>query len=176
MELSRRSFIALGLGGALGSAFGAWHLATGNTLRVAPARALHHLSRDEFSILVALSNRVGPGHGDFPSAQELGVADKLDALMNRIHPEDVAELGLALRLLESPLAARALTGDRGTFTRLSDEEKDARMHAWLTHQREDLRAGMKAWVSLTRATYWADPRVAPLVGYEMLPLGGGHGR
>lgn len=164
-RISRRSALGLGAAGLAALALGAWGLSPGMTVPRAPRVPLRALSPQQFSVLAAVADVVSPGGPGVPSAWEVQVPEKLDALLALAEPALVQELGLGLLLLENR-AGRLLSGRGGrSFTQSSPEERAATLLAWRTQGAGVQRAVAKALVALCSATCWASPELWPLCGY-----------
>ena len=170
----RRRLLKRGvLGGALLLVGGALPLALRSTLvRRRPRAPLRLLSEDEHAIFAAVAARLAPGDGagpQWPTAEALDCAGKVDALMVRVHPEVGAELRQLLRLFESAVFGLAFTGSPTPFTRLSPAAQDARLESWRHSRLALLRSGYQAMKRLAHATYYSSPEVYALVGYPGPP-------
>jgi hypothetical protein len=135
------------------------------TLHRAPRAALRVLDARQFSVLAALADRVCPGGGGLPSAWELQVPEKVDLLLDSLHPATAAELQFALGLVESGLAGLLLDGRIRAFTRCPPEVQDAVLATWRDSRLPDRRIAYRALVSLISAAYWADPSTFAHLGY-----------
>lgn len=169
MALSRRTILRYGLGGALLLSAGGVGLSLQPTRLRQPAGPLQVLDERTFSVLAAVADRITPGGGGLPPARELQVAEKVDALLARLHPADAGEMRQALLLLENALAGLVLDGRARPFTRLEPEEQDEVLRSW-QHSRLHLRR--TAWAAihgLCAAAYYASPAIHPLLGYPGPP-------
>ena len=164
--VTRRQLIQVSIGGAVVvAAGGGAALLLQDTVLRSPRRALRVLTGDQFSILAAVADRIAPANGDFPSAWEVFVPEKVDELLSRVHPANAAEIGQALGLLESPAAGLVLDGRTSTFTGSSGEEQDAILAAWRASDITVRRKAFKAINGLCNAAYYASPEIYPHVGY-----------
>ena len=71
-------------------------------------RALAVLSPKQFSTLAAVADTLCPGGDGFPSAWEVLVPEKVDALLAAKAPADADEFALVLDLVESALVNACL--------------------------------------------------------------------
>jgi len=172
--IDRRKFLRRGLfGGALLVLGGSLPLVFRTTQRRAPRGPLRLLSADEYAVLAAAAARLVPGDGagiQWPSAEALDCAGKVDALMAQVHPEVGAEFRQLLRLFESPVFGLAFTGSPTPFTRLPPAGQDARLEAWRHSRLALLRSGYQAMKRLAHATYYSSPEIDAAVGYAGPPL------
>jgi hypothetical protein len=170
----RRAFLKRGLlGGALLLVGGALPLSLRSTLvRGQPKRALKLLSVEEHAVLAAVAARFAPGDGagpQWPTAEALDCAGKVDALMATVHPAVGAELRQLLRLFESALFGLVIARSPTPFTRCTPAEQDARLESWRHSRLAVLRSGYQALKRLSHATYYSSPEVYALVGYPGPP-------
>ncbi len=161
------------LGGALLVVGGALPLALRSTrLGRAPARPLRLLSVEEHAVFAAIAARFAPGDGvgpDWPTAEALDCAGKVDALMATTHPNVAAEFRQLLRLFESALFGLAFAGSPTPFTRLDPAAQDARLEAWHRSRLAILRSGYQALKRLAHATYYSSPEIYARLGYPGPP-------
>lgn len=162
---TRRDLLKLGLFGAGLLAIGGVGLGLrpGSQAPVPPELAA--LEPAAFRVLVAVADRVCPATGRLPSAAEIGVAERIDAHLATLHPDDVAQLSRALLLLENGLVGLLLGGQAAPFTLRSPEAQDRTLDRWRSSRFVVLRSAFKALRALCATTYYADPRVARAVGY-----------
>jgi hypothetical protein len=130
-----------------------------------PRRPLVVLDPRAFSVLAAVADRICPGGGGLPSAWELEVPEKVDAVLDRIDPAGAAEMRQILMLLESGLAGFAFDGRIRAFSAASPESQDRTLDRWRTSRWTLRRAAYKALSSTISAAYWSDPRTWPHIGY-----------
>ncbi len=104
-HLGRRRFLKRGLvGGVLLVGAGTLPFAFRSTLRRTPHAPLRLLTAEEYAVLAAVAARVAPGDGagpNWPTAEALDCAGKIDALLARLHPDAGSDLRRLLRLFES---------------------------------------------------------------------------
>ncbi len=166
----RRRLLKVGLGGALllaagGVGMSLWRPGGNRT----PPTTLRALDGNSWLVLAAVAARVTPAEGGFPSADEIGVADHIDALLHGMHPATVAEIRQLLGLLENPVGGLLLDGRIGSFTGASPEDQDAILRGWRDSEVGVKRAGYKALAGLCASAYFADPRVYAHIGYPGPP-------
>lgn len=169
MATSRRTLLTAGIGGAALLAAGAVGLALRPGAAVSPPDLLHALTPQQYGILQAVAARICPGGPGIPTAAEIGVAARVDAQLATMHPQDVAELGQGLLLIENALVGLLLDARPTPFTRLGPAEQDAALEAFRTSRIPIRRSVFKALRGLVAASYWSDPRMYPTVGYPGPP-------
>jgi hypothetical protein len=173
-HLDRRHFLKRGLvGGGLLVCAGALPFAFRSTLRRQPRAPLRLLSADEYAVFAAAAARLVPGNGAdprWPAAQALDCAEKVDALMARVHPDIGSDFRRLLRLFESSLFGAVVAGSPRPFTRAAEAEQDARLEAWRRSRFALLRSGYQAIKRLAHATYYSSPEIYALVGYPGPPV------
>jgi len=170
---SRRGVLKTGV-------FGAALLAVGGPLFLlsrsgraprASRGALLALTPYEHEIFASAAARLVPGDGaaDWPSAEALDVAGKLDALVARLHPRAIKEFRQVLHVFESALTGVVAIGSPQTFTRSSPEDQDRRLQAWRRSRVAVFRSGYQAMKRLAHAIYYASPEIYARVGYPGPP-------
>ena len=144
---------------------------SGRTPR-APRGPLHALTPYEHEIFASAAARLVPGDGapDWPSAEALDVAGKLDGLVARLHPRAVKEFRQLLHVFESALTGVVSIGSPQTFTRSSPADQDRRLQAWRHSRVAVLRSGYQAMKRLAHAIYFACPETYARVGYPGPPV------
>jgi hypothetical protein len=139
----------------------------------APKAALWLLSVEQHAVLAAVAARVVPGDGagpEWPSAEALDCAGKIDALMGKAHPDAGRDFKRVLSLFESGFGGLVL-GHRPTpFTQLSAPEQDARLHGWRHARLGVLQSGYQAMVRLVHAVYFSSPEIYSRIGYPGPPV------
>lgn len=171
---TRRRWLGAGIGGAVLLTLGGLALRRGTAKRAVPA-TLTTLSPRGYEVLAAVADRVCPGGDGWPTADEVGVAEKIDRLLVTVHPATANEIQQVLGLLDNALGGLLMDGRIGTFTDASAEQQDAILADWKNSRIALRRAGYKAIVGLCASTYYACPLVYPKVGYPGPPNYGGHG-
>lgn len=169
MPLTRRSFLRTGLAGGLLLAVGGAGLALQGTAIRRPARPLRCLDERSFAVLAAVADRIAPGRDGFPSASELHVAEKVDALLATLDPAMVQEVRQLLGLLENAAVGLLFDGRWRPFTRLPPEEQDEVLRAWQQSRLSIRRTGWAALHGLCSAAYYASPEVHARLGYPGPP-------
>lgn len=147
---------------------GATALVLQPTLLRTPRTALRVLDQRLFSVLAAVGDRVCPAVSGLPSAWDLQVPERADAVLDTLHEASTAEVLLALRLLESGLFG-LLDGRATAFTRASPETQDRALLAWRDSTIPERKAGYKALVSLVSSLYWSSEETWPHLGYDGPP-------
>jgi hypothetical protein len=131
----------------------------------APRRPLRALTERSFAVLAAVADRICPGGATLPTAWELEVPEKVDAVLARLHPGNATDVHRALLLLDNPLAGLLLDARPASFSRASAATQDRILESWRTSGWEVRRAAYRAIVGLVNAAYWSDPRTYSHVGY-----------
>jgi hypothetical protein len=173
-QLDRRTLLKRGLlGGGILLVGGALPFVLRSTaIGRPPRRELQLLSREEHAVLAAVAARIVPGDGagpQWPKAEDLDCAGKIDALLAGVHPDVGSDFRRLLRLCESGFAGALLAGSPRPFTRASAAEQDARLEAWRRSRLAILRSGYQALKRLALATYYSSPEVYALIGYPGPP-------
>ncbi len=171
MTPSRRFFLGGTLAGAGLLALGGVGLSAQSSVMVAPDAPLRALTPRQFSVLVAVADRVCPGGGALPVAREVGVAGAIDRLLSTMHPGDAAELGQALDLIENAAIALVLDGRARPFTACDPAAQDAALRAWATSGITLRRKAFLALKGLIASAYHANPATYAGVGYPGPPPG-----
>jgi Gluconate 2-dehydrogenase subunit 3 len=174
-HLARRRFLKRGLlgGAALLVAGNLPFLLRSTAIRFPPRHPLRLLSREEHAILAAAVARLVPGPAagpDWPTAEALDCAGKIDALMAQVHPDVGKDFRRLLRLVESSYVGTFIAGSPRPFTRADGAEQDHRLEAWRRSRFALPRSGYTALKRLAHATYYSSPEVYGLVGYPGPPL------
>ena len=168
--MERRALLKLGLGGGALLAIGGVGLALRGPTRSRPVPAdLKALTDRQYLTLAAVAARVCHAPGDAPSADEVGVAQKLDQLLATMHPADVKELQQLLDLMDNALGRLLLDGGTSTFTGSSEAEQDQILNDWRHSSLAVRQTGYKALTGLCAAAYYGDPRVYQKIGYPGPP-------
>jgi hypothetical protein len=171
---SRRGLLKTGvLGGAILALGGPLALISrSGSVPGAPRRPLAALSLYEHAIFAAAAARLVPGDGaaDWPTAEALDLAGKLDALMARLHPRAIKDMRQLLHVFENALTGVVSIGSPRTFTRSSPAEQDLRLEAWRHSRVELFRSGYQAMKRLAHAIYYSSPETYAHVGYPGPPV------
>lgn len=165
MAFSRRNLLKFGLAGTALLALGGTGLALQQTVTREPRSPLRALTPRQFSVLAAVADRICPATGSLPSAWDLDVPEKVDALLARKAPADAEEFGLVLDLLENALAGLLLDGRFSTFTGASPDAQDAILRGMASSMLTPRRTMFAALRGLCTASYWSDPRASTHLGY-----------
>jgi hypothetical protein len=168
MALTRRRLFQLGFGGALLLGFGGLALWRRSGDRPIPA-GLKVLGPRDYSVLAAVAARVSPGGGGWPTADDIGVAQNVDALLARMDPTTAGEILQLLGLLDNALGGLVMDGRIGTFVSASDDAQDRILAAWRDSSVTLRQTGFHALVGLCASAYYADPRTYAMVGYPGPP-------
>src|SRR4030095_5757215 len=102
------------------------------------------LSEAEYSVFAAAAARLAPGDGagpDWPTAEAVDCAGKVDALMAGVHPDVGDDFKRLLRLFESSVLGMVVAGSPRPFTAASPTEQDRRLEAWRHSRLALLRSG-----------------------------------
>ena len=165
MQVSRRGLIKTGLFGTVALGLGGVGLGLHPTVNRAPRQPLGALDPRSFSVLAAAAERIVPSGEGFPPASEVGVAEKVDALLRALHPGDVADFKNGLFLLENAVAGLLLEGRWGTFTGSSGEAQDRTLEGVRTSRIPLRRSIYRAVYGLVCGAYWSSPRLYEQAGY-----------
>ena len=126
-------------------------------------------SARELSILAAIAETILPQNKDFPSGLTLKVAEGVDTLLSKAHPDAVAEIKQLLMLLENA-ALNGLTHFHPVpFSQMLLEERSQILDGWASSPLGLQRKGFKALNGLCQSAYYAQSSVYNLVGYEGPP-------
>jgi hypothetical protein len=169
MATSRRNLLTGGLAAAALLAAGGVGLALRPGAPPPQPAILLALTPQQYGILVAVAARICPGGDGTPTATEIGVAGKVDALLSTMHPADAAELGQGLLLIENALVGLLLDGRVTPFTLLGPAEQDEVLDTFRTSRIPIRRSVFKALRGLIAASYWGDPRMYATAGYPGPP-------
>ena len=144
-----------------------------------PARAprgLAVLDAATYATLMALAARMVPGDDarGWPSAEELGVGSAVDQVLAGLHPHDARDFVRFLGLLDNGLFSLVSAGSWACYADLPTAEQDARLARWSQSRLALVKSGLVAVKRLVHATYYASPKVYPLIGYPgPSTMGGG---
>ncbi|HLO02331.1 MAG TPA: GMC family oxidoreductase [Symbiobacteriaceae bacterium] len=92
-----------------------------------------------------------------PAANGKSLALQLEEVLSAKDPGELAQVGVALSLLESGAAGLLLTGRPGQFSRLSVSEREERLRRWATSPIPTLRQAFQGLKRLAAFLYWAAP-------------------
>ena len=166
---TRRAVLKLGLAGAALLAVGAGGLQAWPGAAVPAPAGLRVLSPRAYAVLVAVADAVCPSDPPWPLARTLGVAEKVDAVLARMQPDDAAQVVAALHLLESALAGLVLDGQTGPFSARSMALRRSTLVGWKCSAIPVKVTAFKALRGLCATAYFADPRTFAAVGYQGPP-------
>ena len=169
MKIQRRTVLKVGLGGAVVLALGGIGLSLRSTVMREPREELRVLDAKQFSILAAIADRIAPRNRPFPSAFDVYVPEKVDALLHAMHPADAAEVQQALNLMENAAAGLLLEGRTSTFTASDEDAQDEILNSWKTSNMQAKRMAFKALNALCSSAYYSSPEVYEAVGYPGPP-------
>lgn len=162
--VTRRRFLATGL--ALGGAALAGVALVGRQATDAPpTEGLRVLDGARYRTLSLLARAHLPAGGAIaPGADDLGLARAFDAFLVDEPEHNVADLKLALTLVE----LGPVLFDRGarTFSHLDDAERAAHWATWATSSLLVRRQAAAAFRKFFGVVYFDHPSVWPAIGYE----------
>lgn len=169
-RISRRTWVKGSLAGVLLAGLGGVGLALQKTVQRLPTPKLALFDPAEYAILVAIAERICPALGlGAPGATEVGVAARLDAMLENGDPETKKGLKIALKLVDNALTG-ALTGERVVpFTALSPEQQDRSLAGWRDSDVGFRRTVFSGIVSAVFFAYYGDPRTWKRIGYRGPP-------
>ncbi|MEE9608996.1 MAG: hypothetical protein V3U03_14750 [Myxococcota bacterium] len=164
LTTSRRGFLRLAGAAAAFTALGQLRV-------VAPgARALPADAGPAFfdpwetEVLTQIMERVvETGLPDAPRVRDTRAVATVDALCHTLPPGVSGQLPLALRLFEYGPLLFDLQFSR--FTRMSDEQKDASLEAWMTSRLSVRRMAFTGVRNLCFFGYYSQDETWPLIGY-----------
>jgi hypothetical protein len=169
IDPTRRSLLKLGLGGTAVLVLGGIGLSMRRPVLVPALGPLLVFNQREFSICTAIAETMCPGEGTLPSAQAIGVAAKLDALLHVVHPGVGKEIRQVLNLFENPVASMLFDRRITPFTHLDAGGRSEALQRWRTSSLDLRRQAYKGLHGLVTAAYWGDPRTYASVGYPGPP-------
>ncbi|MHB8419346.1 MAG: gluconate 2-dehydrogenase subunit 3 family protein [Myxococcales bacterium] len=174
MAVTRRGFLKRTLlGTAALAAAGGVPLALRRTrLRpLPPGLSLRFFTLEEYAIFAAVADRIVPKLApDQPTAEELSVPAKADALLSRADPDTRRDFKQLLGLFDNALASLLLDGRATPFTRASPAEQDRALSRWRQSRLPLRRSGFQGLSRLASALYYSDARSYAGVGYPGPPL------
>ena len=177
MALNRRTFLKYGIAGAALMSVGGLGLGLRATVMRTPQQPLRVLSLRQYAILAAIAETLCPGDDDLPTAIDLQVPEKVDALLDSIHPVNAAEFIQLLQLMENALTGLAFDGRITPFSASTPEQRSKALNGWRTSRWQFRRMAFVAVSGLCMASYWSDPKTFAYVGYDgPPPLGAARGR
>jgi hypothetical protein len=135
----------------------------------APPQGLKVFDDRQYSILTAIAETLCPGGEGLPDANEIGVAAKVDHLLDRMHPADAQEFCQAIELMENALMGLAFEGRFNTLSASSPAVRESALEGWRTSGLTLRRKAFTAVAGLCLGSYWSDPRTYAFVGYPGPP-------
>ncbi len=167
---ARRRLLQVGLGGTVllglgGLGFWLWRP---HSARIAPSD-LKTLDAGAWQVLAAVAACICPEGKGFPSADAIGVASRVDALLAGLHPTTVGEIRQLLGLLENPASSLLLDGRIGSFSGADAATQAQILAGWRDSDIAVKRAGFKALSGLCASSYYSHPDVFAHVGYPGPP-------
>jgi len=170
-KFARRGVLKAGLIGTAVLALGGASLALRGTLmRATPAKGLHVLSAKQYSVLVAVADRICPAAGEgAPGATALGVAATIDRNLARAENDMQGAIKLLLDVFDNALTG-ALFGERlAPFSQLDAAAQDRLLAQWRASTVAFRRSAFGALNGLIASTYYGDARTWHRVGYDGPP-------
>jgi hypothetical protein len=165
--LNRRNLLKYGLLGSGLLAIGGLGLQSTKLMKA--SQPLLVLSTVEFSILFAVANRLLPQNGGFPAASDLHIAERVDHILSKAHPDVQSEIKQVLHLIENALVGTILGGHIRPFSQCSSKTQDQILEQWKLSSLSLRRTAFKALNGLCGATYYADSKTYALLGYDGPP-------
>jgi hypothetical protein len=167
--LSRRRFLAVGLGSAaiLGAA-GWWAMRPGR-----PAAGMRMLDEDAVAFITALVPAVLAG--TLPrddAARQAAIGETVaafDRAVNGLTPAVQAELRQLFALVALAPARRLLAGVSRPWSEASVEEVSAFLAGWRSGRLDLMRAGYQALTQLMLAAWYGNPASWAAIGYPGAP-------
>lgn len=166
----RRSFLKVGLGGALllaGGGLLGWRIfelgERGYGRFIASGEAPIALSVKEFAVVKSLVRALLPAEDGFPSGESLGIAQRIDEEVWAAAPELRRDLKAGLQLLEH---ATALQGFSSRFTRLETAAQRAYLEKLLAGSNNTLGLVAVAFKQMAHLFYYGHESVWKHIGYD----------
>ena len=167
--MDRRTLIKTGLAGTvlLGIGGVGWGVTAGE--RGPVDVELQRLDRRSYAILFAVAERMCRAGDGAPSASDLKVVEKIDALLASLPVAVTTELKQALLLFESPIFGAIMDGRFRPFTQCDARTQDKVLAAWRDSRLPLRRTVYDALHSLCMAPYWSDSALWGQIGYPGPP-------
>ena len=170
MVQTRRSLLKKGLwGGGLLALSGVGLSLQSSHIAHPPNIGLQVLTPQAFGTLLALINHVLPSKIGFPATDEIRVAERVDALLAKMHPADGAELLQALQVIENPVLGALLDLRFQPFSAASPASQKQTLQNWKTSRLAVRRTGYVALSGLIKSSYFSHPKTYASVGYPGPP-------
>jgi hypothetical protein len=167
---TRRGFLGRGLfGGALLALAGAVPLALTKSKLLSSTPPLRFFSAAEYAIVHAVAERMVPGGEGWAPASALGVAEKLDLVMDGSDVAAQKDMHQLLMLFDNALIGLLFDARPRAFTALDAEAQLAALESWRSSRLTLRRSGFVALRGLVMATYYGDPASWEGVGYPGPP-------
>lgn len=169
MAPTRRTVLTYGLVGTAVLVCGGVGLGLRQGVMHRPHAPLRALEPRAFSVLVAVAARVAPGGPSFPTAGDVDVVGKVDALLARMHPGITWEINQLLKAFDNALSSAMFGHGITPFTALEPEQQDEVLEAWRTSSLWVRRLGYKVVRDLVVNAYYGSPEVYEACGYPGPP-------
>jgi len=171
--ITRRRFLAVGLGSAtILAAAGWWTMRPGR-----PAEGLQALDADAAAFITAIVPAVLagtlPAGGDARESAIRETVAAFDRAVSGLAPAVQAELGQLFSLLGLAPARRLLAGVSKPWHEAGTEEVGAFLASWRTGRLDLMRAGYQALTQLVIAAWYGNPAAWAAIGYPGAPSLGG---
>ncbi|HET7453716.1 MAG TPA: gluconate 2-dehydrogenase subunit 3 family protein [Thermoanaerobaculia bacterium] len=164
-DLLRRGILGTLLFGAAGATAAFWW----PTRRRRPRPGLRVFDEREASILAAVAETILAIEPGAPTADEVDVVGRVDALLARSPAAVQRELARLLRLFENGATGLLTVTGWTSFTAAGPARREARLRAWQTSRIAVFRTGFQAMKRLCGAAYYSAPKSWPAVGYPGPP-------
>ena len=170
MTQTRRSLLKKGLfGGGLLALSGVGLSLQSSYVAHPPNVGLKILTEQAYGTLLALIQHVLPSQEGFPATDEIRVAERVDALLAKMHPADGAELLQALQIIENPVLGAVLDFRFQPFSVASPALQKHTLQNWKTSRLAVRRTGYVALTGLIKSAYFSHPKTYASVGYPGPP-------
>lgn len=168
--LDRRELVHRGVVGAILIA-AAWTAGAfwWPTRRRKPRAGLRVFDETEASILSAVAAAVLAIEPGAPSAEEVDVVGRVDALLARSPVAVQREFARLLHIFENGTTGLFTATGWTSFSAAGPSSREARLHAWQTSRISLFRTGFQAMKRLCGACYYSSPASWPTIGYPGPP-------
>ncbi len=168
--LTRRDLLRRGvLGTLLFAAAGATAAFWWPTRRRRPRPGLRVFDEREASILSAVAATILAIEPGAPSAEQVDVVGRVDALLARSPAAVAREFARLLHLFENGTTGLLTATGWTSFTAAAPASREARLRAWQTSRVAVFRTGFQAMKRLCGACYYSSPASWPAIGYPGPP-------